>query len=71
MWCACCTSIGSLPSSVMTGLNIRTVDVKANRLTVLPDNWVSGSGIPVNSTLVNFRISYNSFQACTHMPQWS
>ncbi|KAK9802624.1 hypothetical protein WJX73_006396 [Symbiochloris irregularis] len=53
---------GSLPSAVLTGINIRTVDVKANKLTVLPDNWGSGQGIPVNSTLVNLRISFNNFQ---------
>ena len=52
---------GSIPSALGTAPNLETLDVKGNRLSVLPDEWVLGYPGVVNSSLVNVRTSFNSF----------
>ncbi|KAK9908916.1 hypothetical protein WJX75_004629 [Coccomyxa subellipsoidea] len=52
---------GSIPSALATNPNLETLDVKGNRMSVLPDEWISGYPSVVNSSLVNVRISFNNF----------
>lgn len=35
--------------------------MKGNRMSVLPDEWVTGYPSVINSSLVNVRISFNNF----------
>jgi hypothetical protein len=53
-------SAGSIPSSLATNPNLETLDVKGNRLSVLPDEWIVGYPSVVNSSLVNVRFSFNN-----------
>lgn len=52
---------GSIPSALGTAPNLETLDVKSNRLSVLPDEWITGYPGVVNSSLVNVRTSFNNF----------
>jgi Leucine-rich repeat (LRR) protein len=58
-YCTMCA--GSIPSALGTAPNLETLDVKNNRLSVLPDEWVLGYPGVVNSSLVNVRTSFNNF----------
>ena len=52
---------GAIPSSLATNVNLETLDVKGNRLSILPTEWIVGYDSVVNSSLVNVRISFNNF----------
>ncbi len=52
---------GSIPSALATNTNLETLDVKGNRLSVLPSEWVNGYPAVLNSSLVNVRLSFNNF----------
>lgn len=40
---------------------METLDVKGNRLSIIPPEWVTGYSSLANSSLVNVRISFNNF----------
>ena len=69
-----CLRAGAIPSSLATNVNLETLDVKGNRLSILPSEWIAGYDSVVNSSLVNVRISFNNFsgpfpRALQHAPQ--
>ena len=51
---------GTLPAFLARSANMHTIDVKDNQITALEGPYFSGAGMPTNSSLLNFRVSYNN-----------
>ena len=68
-WHLCAASLttmlcaGTIPAALVQLPNIRSVDLKQNKFSALEAPYASGVGMPTNSSLTNFRVSFNSIQA--------
>ena len=54
---------GTIPASLVRLPNVRTIDLKQNRFSALEAPYVSGAGLPRNSSLQTFRASVNAIKA--------
>ena len=61
-----CAGAGTLPAFLAQMPNMRNIDLKNNRLSAMEAPYASGRGLPTNSSLLNFRVSFNNIRVRCH-----